>query len=224
MKLTKCCPGGQQTANPNELQPQCGRLANFSLRSCSLHFVCDTSPNIHVQRKVARSKCSKQSLYTMTRYFRRIGVPEYLKVGSFYENLCVSDDHTFGIPRDCFKFDPSVETAKDLVSLQRTVRFWSLYEIPLSAFEFIVCGAELAEYKNVVAGMKEFETFVRSALKVRAAFPFNTIQVAITEGFGLRAVRLLRSQGYWWSAKCCEAAVSVGDLECLKFLHSKGCP
>lgn len=155
---------------------------------------------------------------------KRSTVPHYLRSGSFYQALCVEDDEEFEIPADCFKYECSVESERDLKSLFRTIRFWGVSDVPLDAFQFIAFKAGAEHHESVREEFPEFDSFVTRALNVKAAPPSNTVVVAIQEGFGLDAVRFLCWKNYDWSAECCKAAATVGDVECLMFLHTEGCP
>jgi len=67
---------------------------------------------------------------------RREDVPEYLQKGRVFRT-CVWDEEEVEVPTDCLKGDTVVQSEEDLVSVLKSIVFWDIKEVPISATEFI---------------------------------------------------------------------------------------
>ena len=182
------------------------------------------SRNLVFHTKVnAEFVCHSQRMQLNMISIGRSDVPLFLRNGSLYKSFDKNDNAPFEVPSNCFKDNPSVDSEQDLVGILQTVRFWGV-EIPHSAVKFIVQSCALLDYDLLSKEFPEHQLMFQKVSKVKRTNAPAKLVAAIGEGLGLPFVSALHQLGSPFSAEACEAAATVGDLECLMYLHTEGCP
>ena len=84
-------------------------------------------------------------------------VPAFLRSGSFYESLDMSEQHAqIQVPESCYVESDEVNNIADLDKLINVVAFWTLHSIPLTMIVF--CNEfEASIWRDVLAEHEELD-------------------------------------------------------------------
>lgn len=180
----------------------------------------------------------------------KLDVPLYLRKGSFYEALSEDDADLFEVPFDCCKVDPTVKSDAELKNLLRSASFWGLHKIPLQVVSFVLSrGQDPIEVETFPA---EYVESLNAVIAVKRGHPTERVSIAIqrkvgvevvtwlhqSEGYALpstaciqaakvddvETLTYLREQGYPWDTSITNAAITHGNIKCLKYCYTMGCP
>ena len=151
----------------------------------------------------------------------RSQVPQYLQKGSFFEALDPNDDEKFGVPSDCLKPDLTITSDEDLKQLLRSVRFWSVYKMPVEVLSyFMKTAATLSD--PLLAEFPEFRHNLLAIRTLKKCKPANTVALAMALNLGLQAIVFLHEDmGFVLDSVSWAHAARYDDISCINYLEEK---
>ena len=171
-------------------------------------------------------------------------VPAFLRSGSFYESLDMSEQHApIQVPESCYVENDEVNNIADLAKLINVVAFWALHSMPMTMIVF--CDqTEPSVWRDVFTEYEELD-FAKALLDIfesnkplEKAIELGTTEVVdylariCTDDTAscVKAAELGRNDylsiliGHLWDETVSEKAAQNGYLHCLKYLHENGYP
>ena len=151
----------------------------------------------------------------------KLDVPLYLRDSEFLKSW--DDDGDAWIPASVFKSDSTITNHFELRHILQSLRFWIVSKFPSTVYDYVL--RDVTPFSESV--LLDFEIDmpqVSQLLKVLSVSGELRWTKALQIG-AAGCVRYMFERALASNLNdCCSTAAAAGSLECLRFLHERGCP
>ena len=145
-------------------------------------------------------------------------VPQFLRSGSFYQSLDLSNDDEIHVPFNTVQASLAVNNKDDLENTLRSLRYWGVSDIPYQ----LIDGFLLLPHFDLDSDFIEAYPVLQIVQEMtQAVDPLDRFRIAIFRD-SLYLVKYLLSRNHIILDYYCSLAAELGRLPIMKFLHSEG--
>lgn len=139
----------------------------------------------------------------------------------------IGDAGIFQVPENALKPNLDLNSFQDLKFLLHTVRYWGTNYIPLEVTQFLFstwCYQE-KEKRELREEFPEYWDTLRDLVAVTEASQHDKVSVAMELQLDLKTVvYMFEHESVVLNAGMCQSAARHNRLDCLQYLHERGCP